>query len=334
MAIRRCPRFRFDYFFRSCPLDMISRRCEHLLRCAGKEVEALERKAREVAGLPTEAEEGKELPPIKLPPYREMQLRQRIASRKKFEEEKQALEGKVDELEAQMKEIQQQLKDLTNQANLPPPPPPPPPPQPKPQKENKSSNGDTAKPAKKRARSIDEPTATENDNKSSPPAAASKSSSKKGPDSSNFDPSQGDLVDGEFVEFPEYDGTEEPKEPKKAFTQFCIRTRKEVKASLDESERKNKALVNEKLKAMWLELEDEKKAIFRSWAAWDKKRYARDDEIFVQAQKEAKKKKKKNKGSPPKGKESSSSSGMDGQSIPKKRQAGDSLSIPKKKRKA
>lgn len=45
---------------------------------------------------------------------------------------------------------------------------------------------------------------------------------------------------GEFVEFPEYDGEEEPHENKKAFTLFCKNTRREVKASLDPSERKKK----------------------------------------------------------------------------------------------
>jgi SWI/SNF-related matrix-associated actin-dependent regulator of chromatin subfamily A member 5 len=319
MAIRRSPRFRFDYFFRSCPLDMIGRRCELLMRCAGKEVEALERKAREDAGLPTEVEEGKELPPIELPPYKELQRRQRLASRKKFEEEKQDLESKVDNLETQIKAIQQQLKDLTNQANLPPPPPPPPPAQ----KENKVTNGD-AKPAKKRTRSMDESPASEN--VAPTPASAPESSSKKESSPSDFDPSKGDLVDGEFVEFPEYDGSEEPKEPKKPFTQFCIRTRKEVKQSLDESERKNKSLVNEKLKDMWLKLEDQQKAVFRSWAAWDKKRYARDEEIYSKAKKQAKKKKKKSK--------SANESSIDSLHVPKKRQAGDSLSIPKKKRKS
>lgn len=46
--------------------------------------------------------------------------------------------------------------------------------------------------------------------------------------------------DGEFVKFPEYDGEEEPRENKKAFTMFCNATRKEVKHSLSPTERKNK----------------------------------------------------------------------------------------------
>jgi len=50
----------------------------------------------------------------------------------------------------------------------------------------------------------------------------------------------GAKVGGEFVEFPDYDGEEEPAENKKAFTLFCKRTRKEVKNSLPSEFRKNK----------------------------------------------------------------------------------------------
>ena len=46
--------------------------------------------------------------------------------------------------------------------------------------------------------------------------------------------------DGDFVEFPDYDGEETPRENKKAFTLFCNKTRKEVKSSLAPSDRKNK----------------------------------------------------------------------------------------------
>ncbi len=46
--------------------------------------------------------------------------------------------------------------------------------------------------------------------------------------------------DGEFIKFPDYDGEEEPRENKKAFTMFCNATRKEVKNSLSPSERKHK----------------------------------------------------------------------------------------------
>lgn len=89
----------------------------------------------------------------------------------------------------------------------------------------------------------------------------------------------------EFLAFPEYDGTEPPKEPKKAFTKFCVAKRKEVKASLDPADRKNKDKVNGILRDKWLASSDDDKQIWRKWAAWDKKRYARDLGIYEEAQK-------------------------------------------------
>jgi hypothetical protein len=54
-----------------------------------------------------------------------------------------------------------------------------------------------------------------------------------------------------FLLFPNYDGLEEPRQCKKAFTHFCNKTRKKVKASLDSESRRdrvgyksNKLLVN------------------------------------------------------------------------------------------
>ena len=68
MAIRRNPAFRFDYFLRSISVDLLGKRCEQLMKAAEKEVEHLERQAREHAGLPVEpGEDGKPLPPIQLP---------------------------------------------------------------------------------------------------------------------------------------------------------------------------------------------------------------------------------------------------------------------------
>lgn len=46
--------------------------------------------------------------------------------------------------------------------------------------------------------------------------------------------------DGEFVDFPVYDGKEPPRDCKKAFTLFCAATRKEVKKSLDSASRKDR----------------------------------------------------------------------------------------------
>jgi hypothetical protein len=39
MAIRRCDRFRFDYFLRSCTADNLGKRCEQLMRAAESELE-------------------------------------------------------------------------------------------------------------------------------------------------------------------------------------------------------------------------------------------------------------------------------------------------------
>ncbi|KAL3909677.1 MAG: hypothetical protein SGILL_007994, partial [Bacillariaceae sp.] len=114
MAIRRSPKFRFDYWLRCLPIDAIGRRCEHLMRLALKEVDQLERKAREDAGLPVEAEDGKELPPIVLPKFKEMQKKMRQEREEKRGKEKEVLEKKVDELDAQIKAIQDRLKFLSN----------------------------------------------------------------------------------------------------------------------------------------------------------------------------------------------------------------------------
>jgi len=82
--------------------------------------------------------------------------------------------------------------------------------------------------------------------------------------------------DGNIVDYPPYDGTEEPRECKKAFTLFCTGTRKEVKKSLDPISRKDKGKVNSILKQRWLELSDEEKGVWRRWQEWDSLRYRRD----------------------------------------------------------
>jgi hypothetical protein len=46
--------------------------------------------------------------------------------------------------------------------------------------------------------------------------------------------------DGDFVEFPDYDGVDEPRECKKAFTLFCTANRRDVKKSLDPVSRKDR----------------------------------------------------------------------------------------------
>ena len=178
------------------------------MRAAEKEVEQLERKAREEAGLPVEADKGKELPPIKLLSFKEMQKKQRLEKKKQFENEKQQLGQKVEEIELQMKEIQDRLKELSKDIA-------------DEFKENRLRNGAISR---KRARNLDE--ANEGGDAAPEPT---------------LDDERGAIgPEGDYVEFPEYDGTEPPKESKKAFTHFCINTRREVKASLDHEDRKNK----------------------------------------------------------------------------------------------
>jgi vancomycin resistance protein YoaR len=220
MAVRRSPKFRFDYFLRSLPVDVMGRRCEHLLRAAEKEVEQLEKKVREEAGLPVEAEDGKELPPVELKPFKEMQRQRRVAKKKETETEKQQLEGKVDGLESQMKEIQDRLKELSKDI-------------PDEYKENTMRNNGSVS-RKRPQQDVNEVEEEE------PEPEIDESKGAVGPD-------------GDLVEFPEYDGTAPPKEHKKAFTHFCMTIRKEVKASLDPSERGIKVSY---CSLIWLHLSD------------------------------------------------------------------------------
>ena len=267
MAVRRSPKFRFDYFLRSLPIDLMGKRCEHLMKAAEKEVEHLEKKAREDAGLAVE-----DSSPVKLPSFRVMQRQRRLHNQAEIEKEKHRLEQRVDEIEAQMKDLQDRLKELNKDV-------------PDDHKENRSKNGAAAR---RRMRGSDAPGADE-------------------PTQPEVDESRGAIgPDGGFVEFPEYDGSDPPKEAKKAFTQFCVSTRKEVKASLSPTERRNKVSlhlrwhtpisvfahlrrsdpqekVHDILRDRWLALTDEDKEVWRKWASWDKKRYKRDLAIYEEA---------------------------------------------------
>lgn len=229
-------------------MDLVGRRCDHLMKAAEKEVEHLEKKAREEAGLPSEAEEGSALPPVELSSFKEMQRKMRRQKRLESEKEKQQLEQNVEEIESKMKEIQDRLKELSKDPS-------------EEQKENVSRNGAVSK--KRKSEEEERPIAQE-----------------------EVDETRGAIgPDGDFVEFPEYDASQPPKEAKKAFTHFCVSTRKEVKASLDEERRRKKDVVNGILRDRWLALSDEEKETWRRWAAWDKKRYARDLALHEQGQK-------------------------------------------------
>eukprot|EP00531_Pseudo-nitzschia_arenysensis_P000181 CAMPEP_0116124966 /NCGR_PEP_ID=MMETSP0329-20121206/5561_1 /TAXON_ID=697910 /ORGANISM="Pseudo-nitzschia arenysensis, Strain B593" /LENGTH=1458 /DNA_ID=CAMNT_0003618979 /DNA_START=160 /DNA_END=4536 /DNA_ORIENTATION=- len=284
MAIRRSQQFRFDYFFRSLPVDVIGRRCETLMKAALKEVEFLEKKIREDRGLPIEAQEGNVLPPMKLPKFKDIQRNIRAKKLAEREREKKNLEDKVENLEHQIEEIQNRLKQLSRDPDN--------------QKENFSGNGDSIlKEESSRAVPI------------SPPAAV---------EDEDLDETKGALgPEGDFVEFPPYDGSEPPKEPRKAFAQFCQRTRKSVKNSLDPEERRNKEKVNGILRARFTALLDDERQIYRGWAAWDKLRYARDVKIFEKAQQD-----------------DDQDDRMDERNqVPKKRNASNSLApVPKKKK--
>jgi len=129
---------------------------------------------------------------------------------------------------------------------------------------------------------------------------------------------------GEFVEFPEYDGEEEPHENKKAFTLFCKNTRREVKASLDPSERKKKDHVNSILKDRWYALSEDEKHVWKEWEVWDAKRYEHQCSIYENRQSRAKKAKSN---SPPR--EPPKDGVIPKKSIPKKDSA---FSIPKKRK--
>eukprot|EP00934_Nitzschia_sp_Nitz4_P004538 Nitzschia sp. Nitz4//scaffold162_size51285//15820//20464//NITZ4_006968-RA/size51285-processed-gene-0.20-mRNA-1//1//CDS//3329537970//4528//frame0 len=247
MAIRRSPKFRFDYFLRSLPVDVLGRRCEHLMRAAVKEVEDLEKKAREMAGLPTEAEEGKTLEPVELPSYKEMKRRELDTKRVERDAKRKQLEASVEGLESKMKEIQDRLKELSRDPS-------------EFRKENVVQNGSSA--PKKRSR----PPEVENDD-----VPTAETTGALGPD-------------GSMVDFPDYDGSEPPRQAKKAFTHFCSSTRREVKALLSPEERSDKEHVNEILRGKWLELDEEEKQTWRNWAEWDKKRYTRDVAIYEKAQ--------------------------------------------------
>jgi chaperonin cofactor prefoldin len=215
------------------------------MKAAEKEVEQLERKYREDNGLPTEPEQSGELAPVQLPKHRVL-LRQKL-QKERFEAEQhqEELKKKVDDLSSQISNLQKRLKELNDGATVPRVVP---------------DKGDNVP-------HIEE----EVDNH------RSGSRNENNPTKENED---GAIVQGEFVEFPKYDGSEPPVEWKKPFTQFCIRTRKEVKNSLPLDNRKDKGILNGMLKDRWTKLSEDNKAVWREWTEWDKQRFARELLIF------------------------------------------------------
>jgi hypothetical protein len=183
------------------------------MKAAEKEVEQLEREAREASGFEPGAEhENDSLPPIELPPFRVLQKQRIETQRSKAEKERKALEEKVSEITAQIRAAESRLKALNDDsiATL---------------RETSAATESVASRSKADV------------------SAAEKVSSASGPvvGSSDHGDSTGAMgPGGEFIEFPPYDGSEPPNEWKKAFTQYCNSTKKDLKASLPPEGRKNK----------------------------------------------------------------------------------------------
>lgn len=182
------------------------------MKAAEKEVEQLEREAREATGwVPGSEHEQDILPPIDLPPFRILQKQRFEAQRSKAEKERKALEEKVAEIAAQIRAAESRLKALN----------------------------DDSMPTMREVSTATESVASRS---KADPASVEKVSSPE-PGVANLD--QSDITGamgpgGEFIEFPVYDGSEPPNEWKKAFTQYCNSTKKDLKASLPPEDRKNK----------------------------------------------------------------------------------------------
>jgi copper chaperone CopZ len=170
------------------------------MRAAEKEVEAMEKQLIEDA-----EREGRTLPEgeIKLPMFNELQAKKRADAEKKYADERTTLEQNLSDIENQILEVQKALNRLDGVQPI---------------KSFFQKPTDTVKSEEKTKKRRN----SEIDDKEE-----EKEGGAIGPD-------------GKFAPFPEYDGTEEPHENKKAFTLFCKATRKEVKNSLSASERKNK----------------------------------------------------------------------------------------------
>lgn len=251
-ALRRHGNFRFDYFLRSLPVEQLGRRCEQLMKAAEKEVELIEKNLREMAGLPTEPlAEGVALPAIQIPKYRELQKQLRERDRQKAVDGRRELEAKVEELNSEIERLQTKLKGLNNGA-----------------RGTSNVSGARSRDVAP-VRMVSEPKIERVAQKEPDPAPSQ---------STETDGAAG--PGGEYMAFPAFEGSEPPTEWKKPFTHFCNHTRKKLKADMDPAERKNKAIVNERLKDRWLSLSDDDKLPWREWSEWDRLRFARDQAIY------------------------------------------------------
>ena len=179
------------------------------MKAAEKEVEQLEKVAREAAGIICEPDQdAKTLPVIEIPPFRVLQKQRHDAQRTKADKERRELENKIAEIEAQIRDAQSRLKALNDDTIV---------------------SNDRTTPNEKIL----------SHNKSEP--SGSKNSSKRSGKKSVTIISDGAVgPDGDFVAFPIYDGTSPPVEWKKPFTQYCNHTKKDLKESLPPDQRKNK----------------------------------------------------------------------------------------------
>lgn len=183
------------------------------MKAAEKEVEQLEKEVREGSGFVSGPEhENESLPPIELPPFRVLQKQRHDAQRSKAEKERKALEEKVADIESQIRAAEARLKALNDDSTTA-------------VRESSISNESNASRSNVSAAKEKEPSAS--DSAVIVSADHEESTGAIGPG-------------GEFVEFPPYDGNEPPNEWKKAFTQYCNSTKKDLKASLPPEDRKNK----------------------------------------------------------------------------------------------
>ena len=217
------------------------------MRAAEKEIDIMEKAARDEA-----EKEGRALPEgeIKLPMFKDLQAKKRLDAEKKFIEERTALEDNLRNIDAQIEEIQRKLLETDGVQKI----------------DSFFKPNNSAKPPKSKAK-------PEHGNKTA--KTKEEAGTKRKADEVGGQEKEGGAPGpgGEFVLFPEYDGEDEPNENKKAFTLFCKSTRREVRRTLGESERKNKDHVNGILKERWEALSDDEQYKWTEWEAWDEKRY-------------------------------------------------------------
>lgn len=281
MAIRRSTSFRFDYFLRSAPIDLIARRCEALMKLAEKEIDFLEKKAKEyedttMSDSPSKREDD-DSRKVSLLSFSEMQRRTRQTERDKRMAKRKELEQNVEDIEAQMKAIQDRLKGVTPSVDIRPPSMTTSPrrsssvsqdhddsrpPAAHPLSRNNSTSSGRGRRSSSASQDHDEDDsgvggiAGEDAGSSSAAAATTPVAVKQEDREGAAGP------DGEFVPFPDYDSQFPPKEPRKAFVQFYHSIKKEIKASLDSESRQNKVSRTKNKKEEWRRKNSDRNQVF------------------------------------------------------------------------